>query len=271
MSEPVDFVSIAAETGFSEKEVETFFKHFSTYTKGKDFLNPFEFRESLGLLGFVSETAFTDLLFNAFNTSKNNAVSFQEYIRGLHILTRGTNDEKLAFSFSLIDIDGKGYITLPEFELIMQSTQRILNYVDDITGSGSGSVEVNKKTIEKLFQEMDKDCNGRVTLDEFKHCMTSSTNLTTWMNHIGNEREMGSKMDITAHLPFYVHHNLGIISQQATEVLNTLSSILTLSNTLKVRVMKERVVEKSEEEKPVEEEKPTEEVKEEEKEQNDQK
>ena len=87
--------------------METFFKHFSTYTKGKDFLNPyltpsrfrssrsFEFRESLGLLGFVSETAFTDLLFNAFNTSKNNAVSFQEYIRGLHILTRGTNDEKL--------------------------------------------------------------------------------------------------------------------------------------------------------------------------------
>ena len=43
-------------------------------------------------------------------------------------------------------------------------------------------------------------------------------------------------------------------------MLNTLSSILTLSNTLKVRVMKERVVEKSEEEeKPVEEEKPTEE------------
>lgn len=40
----------------------------------------------------------------------------------------------------------------------MQSTQRILNYVDEfafyaaiipsITGSGSGSVEVNKKTIE---------------------------------------------------------------------------------------------------------------------------
>lgn len=67
---------------------------------------------------------------------------------------------------------------------------------------------------------MDKDCNGRVTLDEFKHCMTSSTSpaahsasvvdLTTWMNHIGNEREMGSKMDITAHLPFYVHHNLGV-------------------------------------------------------------
>lgn len=43
-------------------------------------------------------------------------------------------------------------------------------------------------------------------------------------------------------------------------MLNTLSSILTLSNTLKVRVMKERVVEKSEEEeKPVEEEKPEEE------------
>ena len=53
-------------------------------------------------------------------------------------------------------------------------------------------------------------------------------------------------------------------------MLNTLSSILTLSNTLKVRVMKERVVEKSAEksveEEEVKEEKPEEEKPEEEEE-----
>ena len=30
------------------------------------------------------------------------------------------------------------------------------------------------------------------------------------MNHIGNERDIGSKSDLTAHLPFYVHHNLSV-------------------------------------------------------------
>ena len=58
----------------------------------------------------------------------------------------------------MIDIDGKGYITLSEFELVMESTQRLVNYVDEwffffdlicsITKSGPGSVEINKKTTE---------------------------------------------------------------------------------------------------------------------------
>lgn len=63
----------------------------------------FEFRESLGLLGFVSDTVFTELLFNAFNTNKNNQVSFKEYIDGLRILTKGTNDEKLVFLVLMFD------------------------------------------------------------------------------------------------------------------------------------------------------------------------
>ena len=67
---------------------------------------------------------------------------------------------------------------------------------------------------------MDKDGNDRVTLDEFKQCMSNSrswsarcdsqSDITTWMNHIGNERDIGSKTDLTAHLPFYVHHNLSV-------------------------------------------------------------
>lgn len=59
------------------------------------FIYRLEFRDSLGLLGYVSETVFTDMLFNAFNTNGDSRVTFQEYIRGLRILTRGSQDEKL--------------------------------------------------------------------------------------------------------------------------------------------------------------------------------
>lgn len=31
----------------------------------------------------------------------------------------------------MIDIDGKGFITYPEFEMVIQSTQRILGFVDE--------------------------------------------------------------------------------------------------------------------------------------------
>ena len=61
------------------------------------FTDSLEFRDSLGLLGFVSETVFTDMLFNAFNTNRDTRVTFEEYIRGLRILTRGSQDEKLVW------------------------------------------------------------------------------------------------------------------------------------------------------------------------------
>lgn len=31
----------------------------------------------------------------------------------------------------MIDIDGNGYIAYPEFEMVIQSTQRILGFVDE--------------------------------------------------------------------------------------------------------------------------------------------
>ena len=53
-----------------------------------------------------------------------------------------------------------------------------------------------------------------------------------------------------------------MVSQQATEVLNTLSSILTITNAVKFRIQKEQAARgREEEEKPVEEEKPIEEEK----------
>ena len=31
----------------------------------------------------------------------------------------------------MVDIQGKGYITYPEFEFVMECTQRMMNYVDE--------------------------------------------------------------------------------------------------------------------------------------------
>ena len=235
MSEPIDLKKLSHTSGFSEKDLMVYLKHFRSFTKGKDFLNPYEFRESLGLLGVLSDNAFIDLLFNVFNKKRNNQVSFEEYIDGLRILTRGTQDEKLTFSFGMMDIGGVGYITIKEFKLVMESTQRILNDVDDIIGNGSGSVEVNPDTIEKLFHEMDSDNNGKVTLEEFKRCFRNSNSVTKWMSHIGSDRGLNGKKDLTTHLPFYVHRHLTIVSKQSADVLTTLSEMLQSMNALRSR------------------------------------
>ncbi len=60
-----------------------------------------DFRNSLGVLGFFSDTALSDFLFGAFDIDHDDYVSFEEYIHGLKIMTKGTPDEKLVFPASL--------------------------------------------------------------------------------------------------------------------------------------------------------------------------
>lgn len=58
-------------------------------------MNRMDFRESLGLLGLVSDEGFNNLVFRGFDMDGDGRISFAEYARGLSVMTKGTPDEKL--------------------------------------------------------------------------------------------------------------------------------------------------------------------------------
>nr|XP_030720178.1 Kv channel-interacting protein 4 [Globicephala melas] len=66
-------------------------------------------------------TTYAHFLFNAFDTDHNGAVSFEDFIKGLSILLRGTVQEKLNWAFNLYDINKDGYITKEEMLDIMKA------------------------------------------------------------------------------------------------------------------------------------------------------
>lgn len=83
----------------------------------------------------VSKSALCDLYFNAFDVRNEQALTFEDYITSLHIMTRGTEDEKLRFSFRILDMDRSGYITYEEWAIMIKSAAQIMVYIDSITGS----------------------------------------------------------------------------------------------------------------------------------------
>ncbi|KAK8791945.1 hypothetical protein WA158_005322 [Blastocystis sp. Blastoise] len=212
---------IADANGMSIKETTNLYTKFSDFCRGKESLDSWDFRNSLGVLGFFSDTALSDFLFAAFDLDKDDHVSFEEYVRGLKIMTKGTPDEKLAFSFSMMDTERKGYITLEHFSLVMTSTQRLVNYIDDVTGS-SGSVESDAKTITDLFNEIDQDHDGKVTLKDFQGGVLQGKNFFQWMKHVNIEG--ASKAEQAKKLPFIVHRDLQLIKNNISTVLETLAS-----------------------------------------------
>lgn len=76
----------------------------------------------------------------------------QEFVTGLSILSRGTLEEKLRWTFSLYDINGDGYITKEEMTEIVNAVYDLMGRIVD----PSADDEVVREKVERLFQVSQK-------------------------------------------------------------------------------------------------------------------
>lgn len=73
---------------------------------------------------------------------------FQDFVTGLSILSRGSLDEKLRWTFSLYDINGDGCITREEMTDIVTAIYELMGKVAEPTVD---EATVNEK-VERIFQ-----------------------------------------------------------------------------------------------------------------------
>ena len=78
----------------------------------------------------------------------------------VYILSRGTPEENLEQIFKLLDEHNSGEISVKEFKQVVHDMFLLAN-VEDI------STSVQELLVEKAFIEMDKNDDGKVTLEEF--------------------------------------------------------------------------------------------------------
>jgi len=129
--------------------------------------------------GIVTEETFRDIyakffphgdsskyahyVFNCFDLEQNGKITFEDFAVGLSILLRGTLEEKLRWTFNLYDINRDGSITKEE----------MLNIVTSIYGLLGKSIEPQidndtaKNHVDRVFQKLDMNQDGVVTIDEF--------------------------------------------------------------------------------------------------------
>ncbi|KAF9407006.1 hypothetical protein HW555_012822, partial [Spodoptera exigua] len=97
---------------------------------------------------FPANTAqYAHFVFNTLDQDRSGLLSFEEFVTGLSILSRGTLEEKLRWTFSLYDINGDGCITKEEMT-------EIVTAIYDLMG--------------KIKMDLNRD--GVLTLDEFLDC-----------------------------------------------------------------------------------------------------
>jgi len=80
-----------------------------------------KYRESLGLLGMESLAFMADRMFAAMDVDGDDEVSLCEYLTYIDIMMYGDEEERLKQSFSLMDLQGEGFIYQKNFRKIITS------------------------------------------------------------------------------------------------------------------------------------------------------
>lgn len=155
-----DIEKLAKTTHFTSAEVQTLYDRFKTVSNfdSKDNkINITEFQHIINL----PNTEFISRIFAAFDSDDSNQIEFNEFVLGLSAMSdKATIEEKAQFCFRVYDIDGNHTIDKSELKQIISFS---LKSNKDIQISD----ELLDKIVNNTFNQVDKDSNGTISLEEF--------------------------------------------------------------------------------------------------------
>merc|ERR1719421_2263884 len=110
---------LCAETSLLPEEVKALADRFKKVAPA-GFMDEEKFVNALGIVGIAgSDSYIAGRIFRVFDSDKNNRVELNEFVRALAVLLRGTEQEKLRFSFQLADSRGVGRINFADFAALV--------------------------------------------------------------------------------------------------------------------------------------------------------
>ncbi|KAL1915918.1 uncharacterized protein VTP21DRAFT_6306 [Calcarisporiella thermophila] len=156
--------SLASDTHFTTQEIQNLKDTFrQTAGRSTESLNEELFKKTLHRVirpNSPKDDVFLERLFKAFDVDNNKEIDFREFVDGLSAFMKGTSEEKLELSFKLYDMNQDGLVTQEEMIDVMKKLASVLSTEDQ-------SMNITQ-AVARLFEDVDLNGDGRLTLEEFK-------------------------------------------------------------------------------------------------------
>ena len=162
-------------TRYDEEEIKTWYKNFKkdcpagVLTKDK-FTDVYKLFFPRG-----NAENFCNHVFRTFDTDKNGEINFVEFLVAINITLSGTTLEKLRYAFKLYDVDGNGLIDQGEMNRIILAIYELMGENEDSKPTKLAPEERTRI----IFSQMDTNCDGYLTEDEFVQGCEKDNELST--------------------------------------------------------------------------------------------
>merc|ERR1739845_274199 len=156
-----DIEALSKSSGLEKEEVKKAFNNFvAEHPDGR--MKPKAFREMMSqALPKKDASKMEKHVFRAYDSNNDGYIDFVEFMVIFYIMSDGSPEEVLDKIFRVFDVNSDGSISNKEMTRLVKDMYSLMKTEDP-------SIAAKDMIAKSAFAEMDKNEDGKVTLDEFR-------------------------------------------------------------------------------------------------------
>jgi len=165
---PSGLDQMSVETKFTKTEVKFLYRAFKSECPN-GIIDEDTFKEVYEKIFPMGDSSkYAQIVFKAIDSEKTGGITFGDFMHFLSIISKGSEREKILWSFHFYDVNKDGMISKDEWMKVSESIYELMT-------SDTSEQQKHRDFVDDIFDKMDTNKDGLVSVQEFvSYCQQNS-------------------------------------------------------------------------------------------------